>query len=55
VENEGEPEGLEGDGIFVSVMTNSDGDIADELSARDEIGGVERLVDEPLSGLFEED
>lgn len=45
VDDEGE--GLMGEGIFVS----SDG----ELGAWNRIDGVERLVDEPLSGLFEED
>jgi len=50
VEDEGEPEGHKGDGIFVS-LSNSDGDMAGEL---DGICGVERLVDECLSGPFEE-
>ena len=48
--DEDEPEGHEGDGIFVS-LSNSDGDMVGEL---DGTCGVERL-EERLFGLFEED
>ena len=49
-----EGERLKGGGIFAS-LSNSDGDKADGLDAWNGICGVERLVDEYLSGLFEED
>jgi hypothetical protein len=55
VEDEGEEH--EGDGIFVP-LSNSDGDMAGEnagLDAWKGISGVERLVDECLSGQFEEE
>ena len=54
VEDEGEPEEHERDGIFVS-LSNSDGDMAGELDGWNRICGLERLVDSCVSGPFEED
>ena len=51
MEDEDEPEGHKEDGIFVS-LSNSDGGMAGEWNG---ICGDERLVDECLSSLFEED